>query len=58
LVLLAQQSVLFFGDLQADSKLGVLIRECGGILFGASTIKVYRAEQITQSKQLKSREKI
>ena len=29
--LFAQQSVLLLGDLQADSKLGVFIRECGEI---------------------------
>ncbi len=29
--LFAQQSVLSFGDLQTDGKLGVLVRECDGI---------------------------
>jgi hypothetical protein len=28
---LAQQSILFFGEIQTDSKLSDFVRQCGGI---------------------------
>ncbi len=56
LVLRAQQPYLLFGDFQTDGKLSVFIHQCDGFLFGASTHKLYCAEQITQYKTVNSHE--